>query len=409
MKISLFEFSVENFKIFKEKASLSMYARKSEHTFNVGGQNLLKTSLIFGPNASGKSSLLNAFAFFCNEIINSANNPGNINFPYFPFILGSEDNKPTTFEAIFSLDDKIFQYSFSFLQDRVVSERLLGINSGGKEKEYFNRNSDNKINVFLNFRESKDVAEKMTRKEVLFLSAASQWKNDLAMSIVNGFKNTNVISGPDSGGYRGYTMRLFKDDTEKKEKIINFLKEADFCIEDGFVERVDLPEFIRKQISLPPDLKRVSEKVDTVFFSHNKFDTDGKKIGLEKINFGDESAGTQKFFDVLGPIIDTLENGKVLFIDEFDNSLHPLLTKFIIDLFEKNNPNKAQLIVTTHDSSLLSHRELNKEHFWFTEKDKFGSAKLFSLAEFDIRNDVEFSKKYFEGRFGALPFINYNN
>jgi len=147
-----------------------------------------------------------------------------------------------------------------------------------------------------------------------------------------------------------------------------------------------------------------------IFFEHNKFDIKGTKIGTTKFNIGDESAGTQKFFDVLGPIVDTIENGKVLLVDEFDNSLHPYLTKFILDFFERNNPNNAQLIVTTHDTSLLSRKEFNKEQFWFTEKDKFGAGNLFSLAEFKTqRNDTEFSQKYLKGRFGALPFIDPEN
>ena len=157
--------------------------------------------------------------------------------------------------------------------------------------------------------------------------------------------------------------------------------------------------------------KNIPDKIDTVFFTHNKFDSKGNKIGIAKFNLGDESAGTQKFFDILGPIIDTLENGYVLFIDEFDNSIHPYLTKFIIDLFEKKNPQNAQLVVTTHDTSLLSYKELiNKEQFWFTEKNKFGEGHLFSLAEFKTqRNDTEFSKKYLEGRFGALPFVDFKD
>ena len=231
---------------------------------------------------------------------------------------------------------------------------------------------------------------------------------ELAEKIVEGFKkNINVISGPNSDIYRNYTIDLFKSNEDIKNKIINFLKKADFCIENGFVETMAVPEFMRKQIQMSTSTKSVPSEMDTIFFSHNKFDHDGNKLGEFKFNLGDESVGTQKFFDVLGPIVDTLEGGKVLFIDEFDNSLHPFLTKFIIDLFEKTNPNNAQLIVTTHDSSLLSHKELNKEQFWFTEKDKFGAARIFSLAEFDIRNEIEFSKKYFEGRFGALPFINF--
>ena len=408
MKISLIEFSVENFKIFKKKVVFSMFARKSKHTFDNNGENLLKTSLIYGPNASGKSTLFQAFALLRNGIISSANNPEGSILPYQPFALSPVEDKPVFYEVVFSMGKKIFKYNFSILKNEIHTENLFEILSTKKEKEYLIRKKQN-IKVFFDFKNSQDVAEVKTRKEVLFLSAASQWNNELAMQIVEGFKNINVISGPDSGNYRGYTMNLFKTGGGKKDKILDFLKKADFCIESGSVEKMKLPEFVRKQISIV-GTKDIPNEVDTIFFEHNKFDIKGTKIGTTKFNIGDESAGTQKFFDVLGPIVDTIENGKVLLVDEFDNSLHPYLTKFILDLFERNNPNNAQLIVTTHDTSLLSRKEFNKEQFWFTEKDKFGAGNLFSLAEFKTqRNDTEFSQKYLEGRFGALPFIDSEN
>jgi len=408
MKISLIEFSVENFKIFKKKVVFSMFARKSKHTFDNNGENLLKTSLIYGPNASGKSTLFQAFALLRNGIISSANNPEGSILPYQPFALSPVEDKPVFYEVVFSMGKKIFKYNFSILKNEIHTENLFEILSTKKEKEYLIRKKQN-IKVFFDFKNSQDVAEVKTRKEVLFLSAASQWNNELAMQIVEGFKNINVISGPDSGNYRGYTMNLFKTGGGKKDKILDFLKKADFCIESGSVEKMKLPEFVRKQISIV-GTKDIPNEVDTIFFEHNKFDIKGTKIGTTKFNIGDESAGTQKFFDVLGPVVDTIENGKVLLVDEFDNSLHPYLTKFILDLFERNNPNNAQLIVTTHDTSLLSRKEFNKEQFWFTKKNKFGAGNLFSLAEFKTqRNDTEFSQKYLEGRFGALPFIDSEN
>lgn len=400
--MSIIEFSIENFNIFKEKATFSMLTRKSEHAFNKSGHNLLRTSLIYGPNASGKSTLLNAFNELKVGIINSANNPEDSNLPYHPFMLSDDSNQPVFYEIVFSLDDNLFRYNFSILKNKIVTENLFGILPTGKEKKYLVRKEQD-IRLFRGLKKSEDIKVK-TRKEVLFLSAASQWNDKLAMKIVAGFKNVNVISGPDSGGYRGYTMKLFKENTEMKKKILDFLKKADFCIEGGVVEKTELPDVVKKQIAF--HFKEIPNEVDTVYFLHNKFDSKNNEIGAERFNIGVESAGTRKFFEVLGPIVDTLENGKVLFIDEFDNSLHPFLTKFIIDLFEKNNPKNAQLVVTTHDTSLLSYKgNFIKDQLWFTEKDKFGAGSLFSLAEFDLRNDTEFSKKYLEGRFGALPFI----
>lgn len=401
MKTSIIEFSVENFNIFKNKVVFSMVSRKNEHTFESSGENLLKTTLIYGPNASGKSTLLNALRIFKNEIVGSTNNPDGVNSTYHPFLLSDYKDKPSFYEIIFSLDKRIFRYNFSVLKGEVVTENLFENLALEKEKNYLIRKGQN-IKLFSDFKKSEDVKIK-TRKEVLFLSAAAQWNNELAITILRMFKDINIISGPDSIDYRGYTIKLFKEDAEKKKQILDFLRSADFCIDDGFLEKMVLPDIVRK--GMAENFKNIPSEVDTIFFAHSKFDAKNIKIGVEKINMGDESNGTVKFFDVLGPIIDTLENGKALFIDEFDNSLHPFLTKFIVDLFEKKNPKNAQLIATTHDTSLLSSPDFIKDQFWFTEKDKFGAGNIFSLAEFSLRNDTEYAKKYLEGRFGALPFI----
>lgn len=405
--MSIIEFSVENFKIFRKKVTFSMWARKSDHTFKNNGENLLKTSLIYGPNASGKSSLFEAIGALKMGITNSAKNPeGSSSFLYRPFVLSDNNNQPVFYETVFSLENKIFRYNFSIFKNEIVTENLFEVVSDDEEKKYLIRDKQ-KIDLFNDFKKSEDIKAK-TRKEVLFLSAAAQWNDELAMKIEEGFKRMNIITGP-IGGYESYTIGFIKDNLEKRKKILNLLQKADFSIDDMESKKIpfpqDFPESIKQMMSTNAK-SGITNLIDTVFFSHKKFDSKNNQIGVERFNLGEESNGTQKFFAVLGPVIDTLENGKVLFIDEFDNSLHPLLTKFIIDLFERDNPNNAQLIVTTHDTSLLSYKEdFIKEQFWFTEKDKFGAGNLFSLAEFDLRNDTEYSKKYLEGRFGALPFI----
>jgi len=406
MSISLIEFSVENFKIFQKKASLSLFASKSSSTFEVKRHNLLRTTLVYGPNASGKSTLFNAAAVVKNLVINSANMSLDGVLPYEPFLLSSVKDKPVFFEIVFALNSKVFKYSFSILKNLVITENLIEVLTTGVEKVYLERKKQD-IKLFYDFKNSRDVADVKTRDNVLFLSAASQWNNQLALNIVNSFKELSIVSGVEADKYKTYTMKLFENDKISKKKILKFLKQADFCIEDGVVEKVKISEEIRGRMM--KYMKSVPDQVSTVNFSHAKFNSKGEKVGVEKWNYGNESKGTQQFFDILGPIINALDNGKVLFIDEFDNSIHPLLTKFIIDLFEKHNPNNAQLVVATHDVSILSYKELRKEQIWFTQKDKYGSASIFSLSEFKIRNDVEFSKKYLEGRFGALPFTNFED
>ncbi|MDO9231405.1 MAG: ATP-binding protein [bacterium] len=404
MKMALIEFSVENFKIFKNKVTFSTVARKSDHTFDNNGENLLKTSLIYGPNASGKSTLLGALTVMRTLVLNSATIKEGAKLPYHKFLLSSEKDLPIAWEIVFSMDEKIFKYSFSILSDKILKEILVEVLTEGKEKEYLVRNEQS-IKLFDILKKSEDVISK-TRKDVLFLSAASQWNDSLAITIAECFKNITIISGQRSERHGGFTVKLFKENPEVRAKILTLLKKADFCIDDGAVEQIELPEKVREHMMLIGNQKDIPNSVDTINFSHAKFNSEKENVGFEKINMGNESMGTQKFFDILGPIIDTLENDKILFIDEFDNSLHPFLTKFIVDIFEKNNPKNAQLIVTTHDTSLLSYKDdFDKSQIWFTEKDKFGIGNLFSLAEFKLRNDTEYSKKYLEGRFGALPFI----
>jgi hypothetical protein len=120
-----------------------------------------------------------------------------------------------------------------------------------------------------------------------------------------------------------------------------------------------------------------------------------------------ESEGTQKLFAMAGPLVDTLENGRILVIDELDARLHPLITREIISLFNSNqtNPHNAQLIFMTHDTNILSHKFFRRDQIWFAEKDKFGATHLYSLAEYKIRNDASFENDYIQGRYGAVPFI----
>ena len=416
MQISLIEFSVENFKIFKNRTTFSMLSRKNdEHTFESNSENILKTSFIYGPNASGKTSLLDAFQVIKEGILFSSNIPTDKDQSlsyYLPFLASDDSkNKPVFFEVVFSLEnsqnDGIYRYNFSFLKNHIVSESLSEVISKGNEKEYFSRKEQEIVIKDKSLKSIEDIVSR-TRKESLFLTMAAINNNLIALNILNAFKDINVISGVTNLMYQEFTIKKFKEDPNYKEKILKYLEKADFCISGGSTEEIDV-----QGINLMSDTGKFSvaqnnKKGDMLFLEHPIYNVDNEEINTFKLSLFDESMGTQKFLSILGPIIDTINDGKVLFVDEFDNSLHPLLTKFIVDLFESNeiNKNNAQLIVTTHDTSLLAYKdEYLKDQFWFTEKNEFGVAKLFSLADFKMRNDTEFSKKYLEGRFGALPFI----
>jgi AAA15 family ATPase/GTPase len=120
-----------------------------------------------------------------------------------------------------------------------------------------------------------------------------------------------------------------------------------------------------------------------------------------------ESQGTQKIFNLSGPLLDTLEGGKLLAIDEMETRLHPFITRTVIELFNspQTNPRNAQLVFATHDASLLSHRFFRRDQIWFAEKDQYGATDLYSLAELQVRNDASFEKDYIAGKYGAIPFV----
>jgi AAA15 family ATPase/GTPase len=404
MQISLIEFSVKNFKIFKEEAVFSMVSRKNENSFEQNGEYLLNTSVVYGPNASGKSTLLESLMTLLGGVAGSATTEeGKKNLPYNFFALDSKSEKePVSWSLTFCLDEKIFKYSVSIYEDYICTEKLVEITASGGEKVYLNRDKQNIILDF-DFSVSEDVIQK-TREDVLFLSAAAQWNNKFAIQISSGFAKFAFIRGNESAEYNNYTVSLIKKNGEIKDRILNLMKKADFFIESAKFTTMKVPKEIRESKLFG---ENVPEEIDTVEFLHSKFDSGKKSSDYVSFKFNRESAGTQAFFNMLGPVIDTLDNGGVLFIDEIDNSLHPLLTKFIIDLFEKANPNDAQLIATTHDVSILNYKDdFYRRQFWFTDKSKNGSAKLFSLAEFNAeRNESSYFKKYLEGRFGALPFV----
>lgn len=413
MQFSLIEFSFENFKAFKNKATFSMVSRKNlEYTFEANGENLLKTSLIYGPNASGKTSILEAFNIMRRFILLSANISENLekkNLPHFPFLASEESTqKPTSFEVAFSLTGEhegVYRYSFAVLQDHVISEKLSQINSNGSEKVYLSRDP-NMIRVDFDFGDMKNLLKNI-RKDTLFLSTSAQLNNSFALSLIKAFKDIITVSGIFTNAEQ-FTVKKFKNESSYKERILTYLKTADFCITGGGTHEIDVQGFEIKNEAGKALLEHTKGKDDMVFFEHPVFDNSNNAISTFRLNLYQESIGTQKFLSILGPVIDAIENGKVILVDEFDNSLHPILTKFIVDLFgsEKINSKNAQFIATTHDTSLLSYKnDFLKDQFWFTEKDAQGSAKLFSLAEFKMRNDTEYSKKYLEGRFGALPFV----
>lgn len=305
----------------------------------------------------------------------------------------------------FLINKKIYRYNFSILKNhKVVEENLFEIKKAS-ELELFSRKWKT-INVNPKFTEDKAI-EKRTKDEALFLSVAFQWDVKTADDIMMFFINwIGTIEGFTTHRYWGYTAKKLQENNDFKSKVLEYLKRADFCIKDFEILEKELPDEILNSL-IKKDVELKNKKMRTIIFSHNKFDKSWKIVDRVELSKQNQSRWTITFFEELWPIIDSLECWKTLIIDELNSSLHPDLCKFIVNLFhsEKTNPHNAQLIFTTHDYWLLSEKNIDRDQFWFTQRDKFWSASLFSLSEYKERKDKDFQKRYFEWRYWAKPYI----
>ena len=252
----------------------------------------------------------------------------------------------------------------------------------------------------------KQIWKESTRSNALFLSTAVNLNSEQLKPIFDWFANKLKITGI-QGWSPTYTMQRCAED-DFKQKIMQFLKTADIDIEDVEVE---LEEFDINKLpkDMPSNIKMELEKKmngleipkETKFLHLNNLD---EKIALD---FDDESDGTRKLFSFIGPWLDSLENGNVLVIDELHDNFHPLMVKFLIDMFHNNDMNKsnAQLIFTTHETSVLNQNIFRRDQIWFCEKQNRATT-LYPLTDFSPRKGVEdLEKGYLSGRYGALPFF----
>lgn len=413
----LIEFTVGNFLSIKNPVTFSMVAAKvkardpkvnENNTIIVNEyQTLLKSAAIYGANASGKSNLIRALVFMRRFIIRSSRETqSGDRIPITPYKLSTTTEKnPSYFEIVFLLDGKQYRYGFETTNEKIISEWLFFVPTQ-KEATLFIRD-ENGIKPSSKFKEGKGLEEK-TRPNALFLSVVAQFNGQIAKTILNWFQHFNVISGLDDIGYRNYTLFRFADGS-MRSSIIDLVKKLDLGISDIFElenhPKMELPENLtseaKNRIINSNNLSNISVKT-----KHEKWD-DEKPVGTTVFDLKNESAGTQKLFYLAGPILDTLSSHKILAIDEMEARLHPLMTCAIIGLFNSpiTNPNNSQLIFTTHDTNLLSNKIFRRDQIWFIEKDRQGASHLYSLVELKVRNDASFESDYFQGKYGAIPFL----
>lgn len=417
----LVEFSVENCKSFKNRASLSMIPSSisdlaTEAVYSRSNVNLLKAAVVYGANGSGKSNLLNAFAamrWFVNN--SSRESQAGDKIEVEPFLLNPETaEKPTMREVIFYSKDVRYRYGYETTEEAIQTEWLFKSVGSKKEEPLFLREGK-EIEICDGFQEGQGV-QKKTRSNALFLSSVAQWNGELAGELLEWFQSINFVHGVMDHKYFDHTAQMLKDKDSKK-MVMDLIKWADLGILDMELVEVEVErddeqlKSIFKSSFVKKIEKRASNTVLTdVSTMHNVFDSHGNQVGTRDFSLQDqESQGTQKLFNILGIILSSLMTGGVLVIDEFNTRLHPLLTRKLVELFNSKEGNKvgAQLIFTTHDTNLLDNTLLRRDEIYFTEKDQFGASHLYSLVEYKNkpRKDEAYERNYIKGKYGAIPFL----
>lgn len=409
------DFSVKNYRSFKEQQTFSLVKSKSKelmhNVFDIDENlSLLKTTAIYGANASGKSNLLKALATM-RKIITDTYQRGD-KLPLTPFKLNTNTrNQPTEFEITFIVNGVHYQYGFSASSQQIFDEWLFA-SPKGRAQKWIERIWDNELKTY-HWKFSsyllgeKKVWQQSTRDNALFLSTAVQLNSEQLKPIFDWFNNILKFSSIE-GFSPAYTAHLCLEKQEKQD-ILKFLKAADFNIEDINIET---SEFNESELSsqLPEPLREFLKqnlagerglKLETLHLDNNQ--------NPVPFNFQDESDGTQKFFAFAGPFLDVLKNGYVLCVDELNANLHPKLVQFLVELFhnKNTNPNNAQLIFTTHETAILTQDIFRRDQIWFCERNKEQASELYSLSDFCPKKGKEnLELGYLSGRYGALPFIN---
>lgn len=422
----LLQFTVKNYKVFGDEIKLSMIAsadkttREQENIISLPqfGLRVLKSAVIYGANASGKSKLIDAMKFVEKFILTSAETQSSREIDTVPFLLTTTtENAPSLFEIVFILDNEMYRYGFEVTKEKIVSEWLFH-RPKTKEKQLFYR-QEQEFEIHNSFKVSDLIEKKRIKTNTLLLSKADMENDPLATKIILFVrKQIYILSGLNEGGYMGFTISELKKENKKKE-ILNLLKSADIGIEDvepSLLNIEDLPLKMSLQLKkmiiklADEDLEdKDSDIISGVYTFHNKFDENKNIIDFVRFSMEeDESMGTQKYFALLGPILNTLSEGKTLFIDELDAKLHPNLVYKILEIFNSKtgNPNNAQLIFNTHNTNFLNRSIFRRDQIWFVEKNRYGSANLYSLSDIKgVRKDDTFEEKYTEGRYGAIPYL----
>ena len=421
----LIRFSLENYLSFRERQTLDLTAartckeRREENAFQLSSKDsLLRTVGLYGANASGKSNLFNALGFFIDFVRTSfGEREATAMIDTIPFMFDDISRaKPSSFEIEFVVGEVWYKYGFSADDKRILSEWLYfkDLNAATFKPKFLRKvvEGEDSIDVAPSFVGADDLIVEKTRENALFLSTCAGLAVGEAIDIVK--EMASYVFWLASSDRPNFTADMLEQG-ENRADILKLIKKADPSVDDIEVERIEVDTGKTRANGTP--IKKVRFRVTML---HNRDGAGKTRLPL----YGLGSLGTCKAFELAGPIFAALSSGSVLFIDELDSRLHPILTREIIKLFNslETNPRNAQLIFNTHDTNLLNckvytpsrdrkEQLLRRDQIYFVERTGEYASRMYSLVDFkdengvSVRNDASFEKEYLEGRYGAIPFI----
>jgi hypothetical protein len=429
----LIEFRVSNFRSFNEEQVFSLVASNDpKHPDNLipcDTFSLLRGAAIYGPNASGKSNLIKAIGLVGAFIRHSATrmNQGDKISWIVPFRLSAKSQRqPSSFEATVLVDGTRFEYGFTATPERIHEEWLAICPPNGRRQRLmerkFNLDRNQTTWIFRGARKAEErILRERTRDNGLALSRAAELNirpmSDLFLWFRENLRILDLSDRPVA--LLDKTAERIKGNSLLLKRVTQLIRHADLGVDSIAVAEVpillkDLPEELRSMFSARIERaasgnKRIL-KDGLVGLSVRVFHclgTSGNRVGFDLQ--ADESNGTQRFFALAGPFLEALDTGAVVVVDELDCSMHPLLTRKLIELFQSPKANKkgAQLIFATHDSTLMDPELFRRDQIWLVEKNSRGASELFSLYDFETkdrpRNTEAFERNYLAGRYGGVP------
>ncbi|WP_295531572.1 ATP/GTP-binding protein [uncultured Pseudacidovorax sp.] len=409
----LLEFRVRNFRSIRDEQALNLIASADKelaatHLVPTGlksAPHALRAVVVYGPNASGKSSLLRALDYMRAVVTESATviQPGQT-YNVQPFKLDpATAHQPSEFEITFLLSGVRHQYAFALTPQRILSESLLVYRSS-KPTQLFSRHhidgdgDDYEFSAYLTG--PRKLWQESTRPNALFLSMAAQLNSEQLSPVFNWIVRNITFLPAGATVLPDFTTALLATE-QGRASIREFLSAADISIAD--VQAVPRKGMQAQWVMSASGLQTSQEEREFLMpvFEHST------PKGAAKFELHDESEGTQRLYGLIAPVLDCLRDGRVLIVDELDSSLHTLLVRRLVTMFQtpELNPNGAQLIFSTHDTSLLDHTLFRRDQIWFTEKDEDQATRLYPLTDFSPRKQEAWERGYLGGRYGAVPFF----